>query len=65
MGVEYYLINKENKTFYDLGKGAWYEFTGQEEALTDLEYLEEFIFDDCLYGYDRDDTGDTGDMPRN
>ena len=55
MGTEYYLINKENNTFYDLGKGSWYEFIGQEEALTDLEYLEEFVFDDCLNGYDRDE----------
>src|SRR5574343_24739 len=25
MGVEYYLVNHANKTFFELGKGSWYE----------------------------------------
>jgi hypothetical protein len=52
MGTEYYLANKENKTFYELGKGGWCAFVHEMEALTDLEYLEEFIYDDVYDFYD-------------
>jgi hypothetical protein len=49
MGIEYYLINKENKTFYALGKGGWYCLKDDIEALTDLKYLELFIFEDVFH----------------
>jgi len=55
MGVEYYLINKENKTFYALGKGGWYCLKDDIEALTDLKYLELFIFEDVFSQDDEED----------
>lgn len=54
MGIEYYLINRENKTFYELGKGQWYELNGNLDSLNDLEYLEEFIFEYCLSDFEDD-----------
>lgn len=46
MGVEYWLIDKKNKTFYDLGKGGWYAFNDDLECFQDLEYLTAYILDD-------------------
>lgn len=51
MGTGYYIINKEDKTFYDLGKGGWYVFIDEMDAVTDLEYLGLFIFED-VFGHD-------------
>lgn len=48
MGLEYYLVNKENKTFYDLGKESWYVLMDEIDAVTDLEYLELFIKEDVF-----------------
>lgn len=47
MGTEYYIVNKKDKTFYNLGKGGWYELNYDKEAFQDLEYLALFIFEDC------------------
>lgn len=52
MGTEYYLVNNENRTFYELGKGHWFAFNENLDALTDLEYLKEFIFEYCLFNLD-------------
>ena len=52
MGIEYYLINKEDKTFYALGKGGWYELTSEMDSLSDVEYMEEFIYDNVFNSYD-------------
>jgi len=48
MGVEYYLVDKKNKIFYDLGKGGLSELRYDFEALQDLEYLENYILEDCF-----------------
>ena len=48
MGVEYWLLDKKNKIFYDLGKGGWYEFNYDLEAFQDLEYLTDFILNDVF-----------------
>lgn len=55
MGTEYYLINKEDKTFYKLGKGGWYALKDEIEAVTDLEYLEIFIWQDVFTNDDEED----------
>jgi hypothetical protein len=57
MGTEYYITNNRDKTFYDLGKGSWYILREEKEALTDLEYLEEFLFDDIFNGYEEPEDG--------
>lgn len=57
MGVEYYIINKEDKTFYDLGKGGWYCLKDEIEAVTDQEYLGLFIFED-VFGHDDEEDVD-------
>jgi hypothetical protein len=58
MSLEYYLVNNENKTFYYLGKGGWYEFKDNMCYLTDLEYLEEFLFDNIFNFYDGPEKND-------
>ncbi len=55
MGTEYYLINKEDKTFYKLGKGSWFDLKDEIEAVTDLEYLELFIWQDVFSNDDEED----------
>lgn len=47
MGVEYYIINRKNKTAYDLGKGGWYALNDDKQCFQDLEYLENYIVNDC------------------
>jgi hypothetical protein len=59
MGIEYYLINKEAKTFYELGKGGWYELTSEMDSLSDVEYMEEFIYDNVFNSYDYPRENDT------
>jgi hypothetical protein len=50
MGADYYLVNTESKTFFNLGKGCWCDILGGElHATMDLEYLEELLFAD-FYG---------------
>lgn len=60
MGICWYIINKEAKTFYELGKGCWFDLDADKEYLTDVECLEEFIFDDVFSLYDRE----VGDIDR-
>ena len=52
MGVEYYIINRKNKTAYDLGKGSWYALNDDKECFQDLEYLQNYIITECWYGLD-------------
>ena len=52
MGVEYYIINRANKTFFDLGKGGWWDLGEDKDYLIDPEYLEEYIFDNVFNGYE-------------
>lgn len=47
MGIEYYIINRKNKTAYDLGKGGWYALSYDKECFQDLEYLENYILEEC------------------
>lgn len=64
MGIEYLLVNKKNKTLYDLAKGSWYEFIDSKEYLTDLELLKEFIFDNIFHGYESPNFTDSGESKR-
>lgn len=53
MGVEYYIINRKNKTAYDLGKGGWYALNDDKECfqdLGDLDYLINYIITYCYNG---------------
>lgn len=59
MGTEYYFVNKQHKTFYDLGKGGWYMLANELDAITDTEYLEELIYDD-VFDFYRDQEQDPG-----
>lgn len=54
MSVLYYLVNKETKTFYKLGKGGWYFLKNNEDLcyFTDIELLEEVIYGDVFDGYE-------------
>lgn len=53
MGVEYWIVDTNQKVFYDLGKGGWYELNHEKEAFADLEYLTLFILEDCFDGYEK------------
>jgi hypothetical protein len=64
MGLMWNLVNKKNKTFYDLAKGSWHELIGNKDYLTDLEVLKEFVFDDMFNGYDDPNFSDTGESKR-
>jgi hypothetical protein len=46
MGVEYWIVDTNQKVFYDLGKGGWYDL--EPEALQDQEYLALTILDDIF-----------------
>ncbi len=48
MSMGWYLINKRDKTFYDLGAGGWYSLD-DHEAFSDLEYLTHEILYECFY----------------
>jgi len=39
MGIEYYLADTEHKTFYELGRGSWYELEDGLSYLADQELL--------------------------
>jgi hypothetical protein len=54
MGIEYYLVNKENKTFYELGKHCYFDTL---DYIEDPEYLEEYIYADVFFGYEKENTG--------
>jgi hypothetical protein len=60
MGTEYYFVNKENKTFYDLGKGGWYVLADELEAVTYPEYLAHIIYHDvfCFSNLEQQDPKD-------
>jgi hypothetical protein len=55
-----YLINKENKTYYCLGKGCFADLSYEifDGVLNEPEFLAEFIFNDVFNGYEQDDIGD-------
>lgn len=55
MGMDWYLVDKHNKTFYELGRGNWYIIKDDFEALSDKEYLEHFLLTDVCGSDDRDD----------
>lgn len=54
MGVEYYVVDKDKRTFYDLGKGGWYALNDDKEAFQDQEYLALYLLTECC-GLDSDD----------
>jgi hypothetical protein len=44
MGVEYWLVDKSKKTFYDLGKGSWgWSWDDFSWALSDVDVLKEAL----------------------
>jgi len=47
MGIEYYIINRHDKTAYDLGKGGWNALNDDKECFQDLEYLANYIMTEC------------------
>jgi len=49
MGQYFYLIDKGNKTFYRLGGGGWYALNEDLEAIMDLEYLTNYIINNCFH----------------
>lgn len=54
MGTEYYLVDKKNKTFYDLGKGNWYILAQDLDYIQDKDLLELFLLEDVYNVYDCD-----------
>lgn len=47
MGTEYWVADRQKKTFFDLGRGGWYDFVEDFGwALADSQILGEAIFQD-------------------
>ena len=42
MGVEYYVVDKKNKTFYELGKGSWF-LLREKGVFSDPDFLHHFL----------------------
>ena len=53
MSHYYYVVDKNAKTFYCLGKGSWYIMNQDKEIFQDQEYLSLFIIED-VYGIEND-----------
>ena len=51
MGIEYYLVNTKNKTFYDLSKGGWSGLDLEACTVNDPEYLADNILNDVFMRY--------------
>lgn len=48
MGAAYYIVNKEEKIFYELGKGQWSLLANNLDAFADFEYLCLFLLDEVF-----------------
>lgn len=56
MGIDWYVVNKRDATFFELGRGGWYGLNHEREEFTDAEYLAHQIFDTtCVAGMTEDD----------
>lgn len=52
MSIEYYIINRKNKTAYELGKGGWwYDLNYDKEYFKDLDLIN-YLITECWYGLD-------------
>lgn len=50
MGTEYWVADRQKKTFFDLGRGSWYDFVEDFGwALADSQVLGEAIFQDWTF----------------
>lgn len=49
MGTEYYIVDKQNKTYYQLGKGGWYGLHDCLFAVADPEILSIYILDEAYH----------------
>src|SRR5271156_6188599 len=48
MGTKYYIIDVNAKTFYDLGKGGWYQLHYNKGAFQYPEYLALFVLENVF-----------------
>ncbi len=51
MGVDYFLIDKKNKTFFELGRGNWYNLGYDLDCINDLGKLQECLLDEVFSYY--------------
>ena len=43
MGIDYYLLNHHNATYYELGKGPWEDLNYEKDALYDSDLMAVFL----------------------
>lgn len=51
MGIDYFLIDKKNKTFFELGRGNWYRLGYDIGCISDPGKLQECLLDEVFSYY--------------
>jgi len=51
MGIDYFLIDKKNKTFFELGRGNWYNLQYDIGCIRDPGKLQECLLDEVFSYY--------------
>jgi hypothetical protein len=51
MGIDYFLIDKKNKTFFELGRGNWYNLGYDLGCINDPGKLQECLLDEVFSYY--------------
>ena len=51
MGIDYFLIDKQNKTFFELGRGNWHNLGYDLDCIKDPGKLQECLLDEVFSYY--------------
>lgn len=51
MGIDYFLIDKQNKTFFELGRGNWYNLGYDLDCVSDPGKLQECLLNEVFTYY--------------
>lgn len=51
MGIDYYLVDRANKTFYELGRGHWNNLQDHRHIISDPKRLEKILIREVFRSY--------------
>jgi hypothetical protein len=51
MGIDYFLIDKKNKTFFELGRGNWHSLGHDKDCISDLGKLQDCLLSEVFSYY--------------
>lgn len=51
MGIDYFLVDKQNKTFFELGRGNWYNLGYDLDCISDPGKLQECLLEEVFSYY--------------